>query len=73
MGEPGERIEVIKPRDEMCYPEVAPNDQSVSKWYRCSNCKKPIDINDNYCRYCGLELINVDNSQHAIQNDYTTK
>lgn len=27
-----------------------------SWWYICGSCKKPIDIQDNYCRNCGKPI-----------------
>lgn len=25
-------------------------------WYVCSECKKAIDVRDNYCKHCGVKL-----------------
>ena len=39
------------------HAEVAPDDQSMTKWHRCSRCKQPIDVSDNYCKHCGCKLL----------------
>lgn len=47
-----------KPHEESWYTiaKYGGYDDSPSIDYYCGNCHKPVDEEDNYCRYCGKRL-----------------
>ncbi len=38
---------------------VVTNPHDRSKTYKCPGCYKIVRLKDNYCRYCGIRLSNV--------------
>ena len=48
-------LELLKPVE--VFTDEIKDDNDIIKWRICSSCKKVVDLNDNYCRSCGKQLL----------------